>query len=89
MGFERKLSDYLENQDKIAEKVLREEKKVRSDPKKSSIEPSFLESEPGYGRSNARTEPDSDMEDVDFEDISSDKEEDTTEGEITDTHTSD
>lgn len=75
-----------DDQDRIVENELRSERRVRQDPTKSSIEPEFLQ------RINADKEKkplDEDLADQDFEDISSDKEEDTTEGEITDTHTSD
>lgn len=73
-----------DDQDRIVEDELRSERRLRQDPTKSSIEPEFLQ------RINPDREKrplDEDLADQDFEDISSDKEQDTTEGEITDTHT--
>jgi hypothetical protein len=61
--------------------------------RKNSIEPSFLESDDvdrveEVTRSTERKEAREEA-DEDYEDLSSDKEEDTTEGEITDTQTGD
>jgi hypothetical protein len=74
-----------DDQDRIVEEELRNERKVRQDPTKSSIEPEFLQK---INPDKQKRPLDEDLADQDFEDLSSDKEKDTTEGEITDTHTS-
>lgn len=76
------------------EKVTQSIKEERNnqDKRKYSITPSFLEDD-GLPADEEVTRDmeteDQKISEEDFEDLSSDKEEDTTEGEITDTHTSD
>ncbi|MHB1908733.1 MAG: hypothetical protein ACYCQJ_07650 [Nitrososphaerales archaeon] len=67
--------------DESVERSLKENRNYR-DKRKNSIEPSFLENS-GISENATRN----DAIDEDFSELSSDKEEDTTEGEITDTHT--
>jgi hypothetical protein len=84
-----------EDQDKVVESSLKKERRFL-DPSENSIEPSFLENDglnpaEEYSREKARKDSKEIVEDdaETFDQLSSDKEQDTTEGEIVDTHTSD
>ena len=80
--------------DEAVERSIKKEKHYL-DPKENSIVPEFLENDgiparEKVSRDEIRKESQENLQDnVEiFEELSSDKEEDTTEGEITDTHTS-
>lgn len=78
--------------DESVERSIGEQKRY-SDKRKNSIVPEFLENtgiKPSEEMSNDLqvSETRNAENEEDFNDLSSDKEEDTTEGEITDTHTS-
>ncbi len=76
--------------DANVEKSIRKERNSK-DRYKNSIVPEFLEDDgiaPKKEESRNMKSQAQVMLDEDYEDLSSDKEEDTTEGEITDTHTS-
>ncbi|HZW56143.1 MAG TPA: hypothetical protein VFF30_07635 [Nitrososphaerales archaeon] len=76
--------------DKNVERSIKEERKFLNKGKYSIAPPGFEES--GLEGEETKEMEDADAKTVseeDFEELSSDKEEDTTEGEITDTHTSD
>ena len=77
--------------DESVERSLKDERNYR-DKRKNSIEPPFLENS-GIPENEEMSndlevsETRNDVNAEDFSELSSDKEEDTTEGEITDTHT--
>ena len=74
--------------DEEVERSIKNQRKS-DDKHLNSIIPQFLEEDIVRPKENRGKGANEDLQDEDFEELSSDKEENTTEGELTDTHTSD